>query len=249
MNRLFSRWGVGLLAACLAVGPAMAADEGAEKVRASLAVLIPHLKADAITPSPVSGLYEVVFGNHIVYVTEDGRYLVQGRITDLETRTPITEMRERQLKKALLDTLDEKDMIVYGDTDLPYTVTVFTDIDCPYCRKLHSQVDQYNEEGIRIRYLAYPRAGLGSPSGRKIEAVWCAEDRKQAMTTAKSGGSVPYRKCDNPVSEQYRLGQDFGITGTPALILQDGEIIPGYVPPKQLRAALDKRKALANGGD
>ena len=249
MNRLFSMLVWSLLTTSLLVGNAQAATDGAEKVRASLAVLIPHLKVDSVTPSPIPGLYEVTFGNHIVYVTEDGKYLVQGRITNLETREPITELRERAFKKALLDRLDEKDMIVYGDEDLPYTVTVFTDIDCPYCRKLHSQVDQYNKEGIRIRYLAYPRAGPGSSSEKKAEAVWCAEDRKQAMTLAKSGGKVPYRKCDNPVREQYRLGQDLGITGTPALVLDDGEIIPGYVPPKQLRAALDKRKAAMGGNN
>ncbi len=247
MNRLFSTLVWSLLTASLLVGHGMAATDGAEKVRASLAVLIPHLKVDSVTASPIAGLYEVTFGNHIVYVTEDGKYLVQGRITNLETREPITEQREQALKKALLDRLDEKDMIVYGDKDLPYTVTVFTDIDCPYCRKLHSELEQYNQEGIRIRYLAYPRAGPGSASEKKAEAVWCAEDRKQAMTLAKSGGEVPYRKCDNPVREQYRLGQDLGITGTPALILDNGEIIPGYVPPKQLRAALDKRKAAMEG--
>ncbi len=249
MNRLFSMLVWSLLTASLLVGQALATTDGAGKVRASLAVLIPHLKVDSVTASPIPGLYEVTFGNHIVYVTEDGKYLVQGRITNLETREPITELRERALKKALLDRLDEKDMIVYGDEDLPYTVTVFTDIDCPYCRKLHSQVDQYNQQGIRIRYLAYPRAGPGSPSEKKAEAVWCAEDRKQAMTLAKSGGEVPYRKCDNPVREQYRLGQDLGITGTPALVLDDGEIIPGYVPPKRLRAALDKRKAAMAGNN
>ncbi|RMG38936.1 MAG: bifunctional protein-disulfide isomerase/oxidoreductase DsbC [Gammaproteobacteria bacterium] len=222
---------------------AMAEDPGAEKVRASLKVLVPHLEVDSVSPSPIPGLYEVAFGTHIIYVTEDGKYLVQGKITDLETREPITENHLKMRKQALLKRLDEKDMIVYGDKELPYTVTVFTDIDCPYCRRLHSQIDEYNRNGIRIRYLAYPRAGPGSPSERKAMAVWCAKDRKQAMTDAKSGKSVPYEDCDNPVRAQYRLGQDFGISGTPALILDDGEIIPGYVPPKRLRAVLDRHKA------
>lgn len=239
-----SVWGLLFLVAGLfSTGTALAEDAGAKKVRASLKVLVPHLKVDSVSKSPIPGLYEVAFGTHIIYVTEDGKYLVQGEITDLETREPITENRLKVRKKALLDSLDEKDMIVYGDKDLPYTVTVFTDIDCPYCRRLHAQVDEYNKNGIRIRYLAYPRAGPGSPSERKAMAVWCAKDRKQALTHAKSGKNVPYRECDNPVRAQYRLGQDFGISGTPALILQDGEIIPGYVPPKRLRAALDKHRA------
>ncbi len=239
-----SLWTLLLLGAgLLSAGTAFAQDAGAEKVRASLKVLVPHLKVDSVSKSPIPGLYEVSFGSHIIYVTEDGKYLVQGEITDLETREPITENRLKVRKKALLDSLDEKDMIVYGDKDLPYTVTVFTDIDCPYCRRLHAEVDEYNKNGIRIRYLAYPRAGPDSPSEKKAMAVWCAKDRKQAMTDSKSGKAVPYQECDNPVRAQYRLGQDFGISGTPALILENGEIIPGYVPPKRLRAALDQHKA------
>lgn len=241
-NREFLRAAVLLLAALLAGTGAMAEDQGAERVRQSLRVLVPNLKVDSVQKSPIPGLYEVAFGTHVIYVTEDGRYLVQGEITDLETREPITERRLRVLKKALLDSLDEQDMIVYGDKDLPYTVTVFTDIDCPYCRRLHAQIDEYNANGIRIRYLAYPRAGPGSPSEKKAMAVWCAADRRQAMNDAKSGKPVPYRECDNPVRAQYRLGQDLGISGTPALVLEDGQIIPGYVPPKRLRAALDRHQ-------
>lgn len=221
------------------VGVTLAAGTGAERVRASLGVLLPNLKIDSVAPSPVKGLYEVTFGSHIIYVTGDGKYLVQGEITDLESREPITEKREQALKKAVLAGLDEKDMIIFGDRDLPYTVTVFTDIDCGYCRRLHSQIDEYNREGIRIRYMAYPRAGPGSSSEKTAMAVWCAKDRKAALTRAKKGDEVPFRHCDNPVRAQYRLGQDFGIRGTPALVMEDGEVLPGYVPPKRLRAWLD----------
>ena len=243
MNRSLS-WLAAILAALLLAGAAQAADDdGIERVRNSLRMLLPHLQVDDIRRSPIEGLYEVTFGNHIIYVTGDGKYLVQGRITDLETREAITERREQALKKAMLDRLDEKDMIVYGNEDLPYTVTVFTDIDCAYCRRLHREIADYNEAGIRIRYLAYPRAGPGSLSEKKAEAVWCAEDRRKALTLAKEGRKVPFKACDNPVRAQYQLGRDFGIAGTPALVLDDGEVIPGYVPPRRLRAALDQRKA------
>lgn len=218
------------------------ADEGAARVRASLKVLIPHLQVDRISKTPIPDLYEVAFGSHLVYVTGDGKYLLQGKITDLETREAITEKREQALKQAVLKGLDEKDMIVFGDKDLPYTVTVFTDIDCGYCRRLHSQIAEYNKLGIRIRYMAYPRAGPGSQSEKEAVAVWCSDDRKAALTLAKNGSKVPYRKCKNPVRAQYKLGQDFGISGTPALVMQDGEVLPGYVPPKRLRAWLEQQK-------
>ena len=219
------------------------ADEGAARVRASLKVLIPHLQVDQISRTPIPELYEVAFGSHLVYVTADGKYLLQGQITDLETREAITEKREQALKQAVLQGLDEKDMIVFGDKDLPDTVTVFTDIDCGYCRRLHSQIADYNKLGIRIRYLAYPRAGPGSQSEKDAIAVWCADDRKAALTMAKNGVDVPYRKCKNPVRAQYQLGQDFGIRGTPALVMEDGEVLPGYVPPDRLRAWLDQQKS------
>jgi len=213
---------------------------GAARVRSSLRVLIPNLTVDSVSPSPIPGLYEVTFGSHIVYVTEDGKYLLQGEITDLMTREPITERRKQDLMQAAIAGLDEKDMIIYGDKDLPHTVTVFTDIDCGYCRKLHHQMADYNERGIRVRYLAYPRAGVGSASYREAVSVWCADDPQAAMTAAKAGEKVPSRECENPVSEHFQLGQDFGIRGTPSMVLDDGELIPGYVPPKKLSASLAK---------
>jgi thiol:disulfide interchange protein DsbC len=118
---------------------------------------------------------------------------------------------------------------------------VFTDIDCGYCRKLHSQIKDYDRQGIQIRYLFYPRAGMDSESARKAEAVWCAKDRHQAMSDAKRGKSVSYRRCDNPVREHYLLGQAVGVTGTPALVLENGELIPGYIPPNRLRRLLDEK--------
>lgn len=210
------------------------------RVRNSLRVLIPSLTVDSVSPSPVPGLYEVTFGSHIVYVSGDGKYLVQGEITDLMTREPITERRKQGLMQAAIEGLSEQDMIIYGDSDLPHTVTVFTDIDCGYCRKLHSQMADYNKRGIRVRYLAYPRAGVGSGSYRDAVSVWCADDPKAAMTRAKRGEKIPARECENPVSEHFQLGQDFGIRGTPTMVLDDGELIPGYVPPERLGSTLEK---------
>lgn len=236
------------LCAMLVIGAAQAqeiAPETEQKIRNSLAVLLPGLRPDMIRTTPVDNLYEVAFGMRVVYLTGDGRFLLQGKLIDLETRTEITDNRLAELKLAALSKIDESRMIVYGPDDAKHTVTVFTDIDCGFCRKLHSEMDQYIKNGIRIRYLFYPRAGLGSESYDKAVSVWCADDRKAALTTAKAGGSIPAKTCDNPVAEHHALGQSMRISGTPALILEDGETLPGYVPADKLREALDKR---ATGG-
>ncbi len=228
------------------VSPAFAASDDAaaeEKIRSSLSVLLPRMVPDSIRPAGFAGLYEVTFGTRLVYVTQDGRYLLQGKAIDLETRTPVTEIRQQELKQSVLNSLDEKDMIIYGDEKARHTVTVFTDIDCGYCRKLHSEMDQYNKHGIRVRYLAYPRAGLQSSSARDTVSVWCAEDRQAAMDAAKRGEKVKPVDCESPVAEHYRLGQEFGISGTPALVLSDGEVVPGYVPAARLAEALDQQSA------
>lgn len=242
MNRFVSLIVAAIFAASL--NTAFAAEDTAaveKRLRASLAVLLPNLVPDTISPTPLKDIYEVTFGNRIVYLSGDGRYLLQGKMIDLETRAAITDDRLQGLKKAAVDSLDESQMIIYGDKTLKYTVTVFTDIDCGYCRKLHSQVADYNKNGIRIRYLAYPRAGLNSSSARDAISVWCADDRHKAMDTAKSGGRIQPKTCDNPVAEHYQLGQSFGISGTPALVLETGEVIPGYVPPARLAAVLKKK--------
>ena len=179
----------------------------------------------------------------LVYLTADGRFLVQGKLVDLETRTEITEERLSELKLAALSEVSEEQMVIYGPQDAKHTVTVFTDIDCGFCRKLHSEMNQYGDNGIRIRYLFYPRAGVGSESYDKAVSVWCADDRHSAMDQAKAGASIDKKVCPNPVADHHALGQAMRIQGTPALLLDDGEMLPGYVPAKKLRQALDQRDA------
>jgi thiol:disulfide interchange protein DsbC len=217
------------------------------KIRSSLSVMLPGLVPDEIRPTPVSNLFEVTFGGRIVYLTADGRYLLQGKIIDLETRTEITEERLSELKAAALAAIGEDQMVIFGPDDAKDTVTVFTDIDCGYCRKLHSEMARYNEEGIRIRYLFYPRAGIGSDSYKKSVSVWCADDRRAAMDQAKAGKEIPQLDCENPVEDHYHLGQTVGVTGTPALLLEGGEMVPGYVPAHKLRKALDARREQTGG--
>ncbi len=234
------------LCALLLAGSVLAGQvdkETEDKIRNSLRVLLPGLVPDEVRPTPLDGLFEVTFDGRLVYVTGDGRYLLQGKMIDLETRTEITEARLSELKEAALAKVSEDQMLIFGPDDAKDTVTVFTDIDCGYCRKLHSEMARYNEEGIRIRYLFYPRAGIGSDSYNKAVSVWCAEDRRGAMDQAKAGKEIPALTCANPVEEHYNLGQTVGVTGTPALLLEGGEMVPGYVPPHRLRKALDQRRA------
>ena len=233
-----------LLASVIFGGAPMAADdEGAARVRQSLNMLLPGLKFGEITPSPVPGLYEVVLGHKLAYVTENGRYLMQGTLIDIEMQKDLTEPRVNAIKSKAITSLNEEMMVIFGPEKAKHNVTVFTDIDCGYCRKLHSEIDQYMEQGIRIRYLFYPRAGIGNSSYAKAVSVWCADDRKAAMTKAKSGEPIENRECENPVQSDMALGEQMGVSGTPALVLDSGKMIPGYVPADRLIAILESESA------
>lgn len=221
-------------------------DQGAENVRASLAQKLPDLKADSITPSAIPGLYEVMFGPRLLYISADGRYLVDGDMTDLETGDNLTEPKLNAAKIKAVESVGEDKMVIFGAKDAPHTISVFTDIDCGYCRKLHAEIPQYNAAGIRVRYLFYPRSGLGGESYEKAVSVWCSDDQLAAMTAAKSGQTLPKKTCDNPVAEHFMLGQLLGLRGTPALVMESGEMIPGYVPPARLKKLLEEKSAGAN---
>ncbi|MBD3671532.1 MAG: DsbC family protein [Gammaproteobacteria bacterium] len=202
------------------------------------ALLAPGVTVDSIKPSPLEGLFEVIIGSDIIYVSADGHYMLNGDLVNITTQENLTENRRNGIRKALLDAVDEDEMIVYGPDSAPHTITVFTDIDCGYCRKLHRELDSYIKLGFKVRYLAYPRAGLGSESYNKAVSVWCAKDRQQALTEAKGGDNPPRRSCENPVASHMALGQKFGVRGTPSIVLEDGRMLPGYVPAGRLKQAL-----------
>jgi thiol:disulfide interchange protein DsbC len=215
------------------------ADETAD-LKQKLQKLLPNIVVDEIQPLANTGLYEAVINGEVVYFSADGKYVFQGDVISLETRESVTENRRISLRKAILDGLNEKDMIVFEPKKTEHTLTVFTDIDCGYCRKLHSQMNEYNDLGIRIRYMAFPRAGIGSKSYKEAVSVWCAEDKNKAMTLAKSGQQIDEKTCDNPVKTDYEIGRKLGVSGTPAMFTESGQILPGYVPPKKLKEILDK---------
>jgi thiol:disulfide interchange protein DsbC len=239
------------LAAALLVGAsaslaAAPADQAAtDRVRGSLAVLAPNVQPDSITATPVPGLYEVMFGPQLIYVSEDGRYVLQGSMIDLKRRENLSKPRIAAAKMRAIETVGEANMLIYGPADAAHTITVFTDIDCGYCRKLHGEMERLNANGIRVRYLLYPRAGENSPSYTKAVSAWCADDPHSALTLAKQGKEIPEKTCDNPVSEHLALGRTLGIQGTPSMVLEDGETLPGYVPANRLKAMLEQRRAVA----
>lgn len=214
--------------------------EAIERIKQRWHALLPSVQPDAIEPTPIPGLYMVRYKASVYYFSADGRYMLDGSLVDLETREDLTEKALAGYRKAQIDAVPETEMIVYSPKEKKHTVTVFTDIDCPYCRKLHREMAEYNKRGIEVRYLAYPRAGVGSESYNKTVSVWCAEDRNAAMDKAKAGEPIQEKNCDNPVRRQMALGNAVGVQGTPAIVLENGEMIPGYQPAAQLAARLEQ---------
>lgn len=217
------------------------ADENT--VRQALSKSMPTIKIDSIKPSEIKGLYEVMVGANILYVSDDGKYLLQGRLIDVEARTDLTEEKLSGMRKTVLDKIDQDNMIVFKPKLSSHKVWVFTDIDCGYCRKLHSEIDQYLAQGITVQYLFFPRAGKGSESYDKAVSVWCAKDRNAALTEAKKGKTPEAKKCENPVDEHLQLGADFEVKGTPMIVTEKGNVYPGYLPAKQLAEALEGEKS------
>lgn len=228
--------------------PAAAApgsDPADAKVRAALKQLSPQAEVDYVGKAPLPGFREVIVSGQLVYVSEDGKYLMQGSLVDIAQRKDVMQGSPALAvyRQNLLKSVKDSDKIVFAPANPKYTVNVFTDIECGYCRKLHSQIADYNKQGIAVQYLAWPRMGLGSQDHKDMISVWCAADRRKALSDAKKGGSVAARDCTNPVTMEYDVGQRLGVNGTPAIFAPDGSQIGGYLPPAEMRAALDKLAA------
>jgi len=230
-----------VLLGCVLSLPALAADETEAEIRARLAAQFPEITIDGLSPSPIEGLYEVQLGSQLAYVTADGQYLLQGDIYEVATRANLTEERRTNARAAAVNGVSESNMIVFGPEQADYTITVFTDIDCGYCRKLHREIDDYVDAGIRVRYMFFPRSGPNTDSWAKADEVWCAKDRNSALTRAKAGETIDSDDCGpTPVERHYQMGQGFGIRGTPAIVTETGMIIPGYVPASELLTYLEE---------
>ncbi len=218
-----------------------AADDPAElqRVREKVSGLFGEIQQENISASPVDGWYTIRKGAIVAYVSADGRYLLQGDMIDLQEQVNLSENARNESRSEMLSAYPEDQMIVFSPKEKRYSVSIFTDVDCTFCRRLHSQMDEYLAQGIQIRYLLYPRNGPTSESWTKAEKVWCADDRNAALTQAKLDESFPTHECDpSVVSKHYAMGQDVGLRGTPAIVFEDGTLVSGYLPPLKLAEAL-----------
>ncbi|MBM6552146.1 thioredoxin fold domain-containing protein [Marinomonas ostreistagni] len=225
------------LSALAAIGMTQA-QAGEQEVRDAMASALPQYTIDQIDAHEGSGLYTVTLENGpVVHVTQDGGYFVAGDLYRIDGQQLVNETEQKKL--AQLENIPESEMVVFKAKNEKAHMTVFTDISCGYCRMLHKEVDELNDKGITVRYLAYPRAGVGSDAYNEMVNIWCSDDPKKWLTAAKQGKSVPDNKCTNPVASQYRLGNSVGVRGTPSIILDNGKFIPGYLPAAELAKELN----------
>lgn len=244
MRKIFVSAG---LAAVLASGSyawvaAASKQEGPDATATDVTALLKErldVTVVSVQSSPIEGLHEVFTDKGVFYLSQDGTKVLDGRIYSIEgTPDDLTERSFARVRLKMLETVKGTE-IIFPAKEERHVVTVFTDIDCGYCRKLHKEMQDYNDLGITVRYLAYPRAGVDSASGDEINAVWCAEDPNAAMTNAKLGKPVQATDCESPIESHYKLGKTLGVRGTPAIIREDGRMLPGYLPAMALLHRLE----------
>ena len=211
-----------------------------EEIKTALFELIgPRAASSEIMPSPMEGVYLVDLGDRIVFVSKVGNHLLLGDVFDTQRRISLSEEIKQEKALAIVGEIQESEMIVFAPEETKRTITVYTDVDCPYCRKLHREVPALVDSGVKVRYLWFPRSGVNTPSYDKAVSIWCAEDQQTAMDDAKLSDKIVNARCEpNPVADQYVSGQRIGVRGTPTIVVDDGTIIGGYLPAKDLLASL-----------
>jgi len=241
--------GISLSMALLSLSTGLQAEEAKVDMAGLKAQLVKVFKAEptSMKPSAVAGVFEIGYGMDIIYVTADGKYFFSGDMFDLQTRTNLTEKTLTAERKKVMDAYDATQNITFKAENEKHVIAVFTDIDCPYCAKLHNEVPELNKAGITVRYFMYPRAGIDSPSFKKAENVWCSKDQNKALTDAKNRVEVAKADCKNPIKDQFILGQKIGVTGTPAIVLTSGELISGYRPAKELIKMIEAKAGVGVG--
>ena len=227
-----------LIAPLVISNSVLAETDSIKELKQALAKTMPNVKPSKISKSPVDGLYEVVVGTQVVYMSVDARYMIDGDLIDIKTKKNISEDAKSAIRLAAIGKLSPDQMLVYTPKNVKNTITVVTDIDCTYCRRLHSEVPAYLEKDVEVRYIFMPLKGAADM--KKTISVWCSDDRQLALDVAKSGGDVEEKTCDNPIKEHLALARELGVRGTPAIILEDGQLLPGYVPVDKLVAELRK---------
>ena len=231
----------GLLLIILALGALSAVHANELEIKElteNISKRLPPNTKLSVKATPVSGVYEIMAGGQIMYADKDARYIFDGDLIDLKTKKNITEDTRGIVRLDALNQLGEKNMLVYTPKGkIKHTITIFTDIYCPYCRKLHDEMGDYMDNGVKVRYIFVPFKG--PKSVQTSVSVWCADDKNKAMDLAKSGNEVEKKSCDNPISQHQALATDIGIRGTPAIMLESGQILPGYVPSAKLLQQLN----------
>jgi thiol:disulfide interchange protein DsbC len=234
-----------LVALVFLAGAVQAADDdNYAQLRSSIVKTFPGVSVTDVSETPVPGLLEVVLDNgDRLFVSRDGQYLLSGDMYKARAGGGVTNMGEQKLagvRQAGLKKVSADDMISYVAEDQKAEVFVFTDTSCGYCRKLHQHMAEYNDMGVTVHYLAFPRGGSDSEAAGTMRAVWCAKDRHAALDGAKLKGmtAVPPAACKDPVGKEYNLGLTFGVRGTPAIYTPSGESIGGYLSPADMASAL-----------
>ena len=213
---------------------AIANDALKREFQKSLSRLSSDFEISDVKETPIKGIYQVTIGPDVIYMSRDGNYVLKGEILDIGNRRNLTEDFHAQKRINLLNTIADSEYIEFSSTKTKNHIYVFTDVDCGYCRKLHRDVPELNSMGIAVRYLAYPRAGVDSIIGEEMRNVWCAENRQKALTTSKNRQPIEVKICDAPIARHHALGRELGVTGTPAIFLENGRKLPGYIPPDEL---------------
>jgi thiol:disulfide interchange protein DsbC len=245
-HSMFLLMAVCFAGAALAQAPAAKTPPKADSKpdpRAGIAAKFDGIQLEDVRMSPVNGVYEISRGAQITYVSADGHYAFVGDLIDIEGDANLSENRRRGIRSRMIEAVPASEMLVFAPKNPKHVVTVFTDIDCGYCRRLHSQIAEYNRLGIAVRYLFFPRSGPNTESWNKAEQVWCSANRNQALTHAKNGENLKVAKCaTDVVKRDYELGKKLDVGGTPAIFLPSGEMVPGYAPPADLAKYLKTGK-------
>ena len=230
----------------LPLGFAAAAASAQDLTKEELATRLNGIAVEDISDAPIPGIYQVAVGANVAYVTKDGKFIIRGDIYDAETSANVSEETRARARSTLLGTVDPETMIVFkpANGQVKHTITIFTDVDCGYCRQFHREIDKVTALGIEVHYLFYPRTGPNTESWTKADQVWCAADHNSALTRAKLGGEIPNSaKCATPVEAHFELGQRIGVRGTPAIFNEAGDLLGGYLPPATLAKVLDDPNA------
>ncbi|HET6431718.1 DsbC family protein [Dyella sp.] len=254
---MWKKLALALCLGSLTVGVAAAADDGVppaveKTLRAAIGNFGPNVRIDSIAPSPLPGFYQVIASGQLVYLSADGKYMMNGDLVDVAARKSLSDGAWAGFRKAQLATVPAAQRIIFAPPHPKTTLTVFTDVNCGFCRQLHEHIDDFTKAGIAVEYLAWPREGVTTTAGRptptytEMVSVWCAADRKASFTAAKEGHAPKPAQCDNPVKQQFELGERLGVNGTPAVFTADGRQLGGYVTAEQVLD--DLRKHPAAGG-